>query len=136
METFFLNLSRKTGIKGLTGIKEKAGHVIRPLLFIGRKEIEDYARFNFIEYREDYTNSEVVYQRYFIRQRILPLFSELNPSFKNSLPETIQHLREAEDVYSLCIKEAREKVVTTRENEMAVSIDALLQSPFSKTLLF
>ncbi|WP_372934453.1 tRNA lysidine(34) synthetase TilS [Mariniphaga sediminis] len=136
METFFLNLSRKTGIKGLTGIKEKAGHVIRPLLFIGRKEIEDYARFNFIEYREDYTNNEVIYQRNFIRHRILPLFSELNPSFKNSLPETIQHLREAEDVYSLCIKEAREKVVTTRENEMAVSIDALLRSPFSKTLLF
>jgi tRNA(Ile)-lysidine synthase len=136
METFFLNLSRKTGIKGLTGIKEKAGHVIRPLLFMGRKEIEDYVRFNFIEYREDYTNNEVIYQRNFIRHRILPLFSELNPSFKNSLPETIQHLREAEDVYSLCIKEAREKVVTTRENEMAVSIDALLRFPFSKTLLF
>lgn len=136
METFFLNISRKTGIKGLTGIKEKAGHVIRPLLFMGRKEIEDYARFNFIEYREDYTNNEVVYQRNFIRHRILPLFSELNPSFKNSLPETIQHLREAEDVYLLCIKEAREKVVSTRENEIAVSIDALLRSPFAKTLLF
>jgi tRNA(Ile)-lysidine synthase len=32
-ETFFLNLSRKTGIRGLTGIKEKAGKIIRPMLF-------------------------------------------------------------------------------------------------------
>ena len=65
-ETFFLNLSRKTGIRGLTGIKEKSQNIIRPLLFAGRDEIESYARANYIEYREDYTNDELIYQRNFI----------------------------------------------------------------------
>ncbi len=60
IETFFLNLSRKTGIKGLTGIKEKSGKIIRPLLFIGRQEIDEFARENFIEFREDSSNNEVV----------------------------------------------------------------------------
>ncbi len=82
IETFFLNLSRKTGIKGLTGIKEKAGKIIRPLLFADRDEIEEFARVNFIDFREDSTNNEVIYQRNFLRHKILPLFSEINPLLK------------------------------------------------------
>jgi tRNA(Ile)-lysidine synthase len=37
IETFFLNLTRKTGIKGLTGIKDKSGKIIRPLLFASQR---------------------------------------------------------------------------------------------------
>jgi tRNA(Ile)-lysidine synthase len=68
----------------LTGIKDKSGKIIRPLLFASRDEIEKFASENYIEFREDSTNSEVFYQRNFLRHRILPLFSELNPSFKKT----------------------------------------------------
>ena len=100
IETFFLNLSRKTGIKGLTGIKDKTGHIIRPLLFAGRDEIEAFAAGKTIEFREDSTNSEVVYQRNFLRHKILPLFTELNPSFKKNVLASIENLRDAENVYT------------------------------------
>jgi len=43
LETFILNLSRGTGIRGLSGIKSKVGRVVRPLLFANRTEIEEYA---------------------------------------------------------------------------------------------
>jgi len=38
IETFFINLIRKTGIRGLSGFREKSGNLIRPMLFTCRKE--------------------------------------------------------------------------------------------------
>ncbi len=136
LETFFLNLSRKTGIRGLTGIKEKTGHIIRPLLFVSRREIEDFARTQFIGFREDHTNSEVIYQRNFIRHRILPVFSELNPAFKNNLSETIENLRDAEDVFSFFMQKEKNRVTSVAGDEVSVSIENLLQFAFPKVLLF
>jgi len=136
LETFFLNLSRKTGIRGLTGIKEKTGHIIRPLLFVSRREIEDFARTQFIGFREDHTNSEVIYQRNFVRHRILPVFSELNPAFKNNLSETIENLRDAEDVFSFLMQKEKNRVTSVAGDEVSVSIEILLQFAFPKVLLF
>jgi tRNA(Ile)-lysidine synthase len=136
LETFFLNLSRKTGIRGLTGIKEKSGNVVRPLLFASRKEIEDFAQKNSVGFREDHTNSEVVYQRNFIRHQILPVFSELNPAFKNNLYETIINLRDVEDVFSFFMEKERNSVISVDTDEISVSIEKLRQFAFPKVLLF
>jgi len=43
IETFLLNLLRKTGISGLHGIKSKSGNIIRPMLFANKEEILEYA---------------------------------------------------------------------------------------------
>ena len=43
IETFFINLLRGTGLRGLTGISKQVGRVVRPLMFATRKEILDYA---------------------------------------------------------------------------------------------
>lgn len=136
IETFFLNLSRKTGIKGLTGIKEKSGKIIRPLLFADRREIEDFACLNFIDYREDSTNSEVVYQRNFLRHKILPLFKELNPSFKKNILASIENLKETEQVYSGYLQNEKEKVLQENEDETVIEIESLLKTRFPKVLLF
>ncbi len=136
LETFFLNLSRKTGIKGLTGIKEKTGSIVRPLLFAGRTEIENYARENSLEKRDDATNSEVVYQRNFIRHRVLPVLTDLNPAFKNNLFETIGNLREAEEVYTYYLQVEKQKVVSLQQNNPVIDIALLTGTPFPKILLF
>ena len=135
IETFFLNLSRKTGIKGLTGIKEKAGEIIRPLLFASRGDIENYAHENYIEFREDSSNSEVVFQRNFLRHKILPLFSELNPSFKKNLLASIENLKDAEQVYSSYLQSEKVGVVVKKLNETVINIERLQKSSFPKILL-
>src|SRR5699024_3131848 len=56
-ETFFINLLRGTGLEGLTGIPEKNGKSIRPLLPFSRKEIQDYAHRHRIKWREDASNA-------------------------------------------------------------------------------
>lgn len=136
IETFFLNLSRKTGIKGLTGIKEKSGNIIRPLLFANRKEIVKYAWENDLQYREDSSNREIVFQRNFIRHKILPLFAELNPAFNKNVLASIQNLRETENVYSGFMQSEIQKVVQEKENELTIEIQKLLQTPFAKIIMF
>ncbi len=136
IETFFLNLSRKTGIKGLTGIKEKAGKIIRPMLFAGRQEIEAFARTNFIDFREDSTNNEVVYQRNFLRHKILPLFGELNVSFKKNILASIENLKETEQVYCGYMRNETEQVLREGAAEAVIDIKSLLNVEFPKVLLF
>jgi len=135
IETFFLNISRKTGIKGLTGIKDKSGKIIRPLLFASRGEIEKFVSENYIEFREDSTNSEVFYQRNFLRHRILPLFSELNPSFKKNMLASIENLKDAELVYSGFFETEKQKVVESGADSQVIEIDNLKKSAHPKLLL-
>lgn len=135
IETFFLNLSRKTGIKGLTGIKEKSGRLIRPLLFASRQEIENYAAKNYLEFREDSTNNEVIYQRNFLRHKILPLFSELNPAFNRNLLASIENLKDAEKVYSSVFDLERDSVLSSEKGISTIRIEMLQKSKFPEMLL-
>lgn len=135
IETFFLNLSRKTGIKGLTGIKDKSGSLIRPMLFAGRQEIEAYAAKHYIEYREDSSNNEVVFQRNFLRHKILPLFSELNPTFNKNLLASIDNLRDAEEVYTSVLNRDKQLVLTESDGIIQIDIEALRTTEFPRLLL-
>ncbi|MDR2910266.1 MAG: tRNA lysidine(34) synthetase TilS [Bacteroidales bacterium] len=136
IETFFLNLSRKTGIKGLTGIKEKSEKIIRPLLFTDRNEIEEFARESFINFREDSTNNEVIFQRNFLRHKILPFFSEMNPSFNKNILASIENLKDVETIYSGFIHNEKAKVIVEKKHYNIIDIEQLLNTMYPKTLLF
>ncbi|MBN1821296.1 MAG: tRNA lysidine(34) synthetase TilS [Prolixibacteraceae bacterium] len=136
IETFFLNLIRKTGIKGLTGIKPKSGKLIRPLLFAGREMILKYVVDENIPYREDSSNSSIVHKRNFLRHSILPLFENLNPSFRNNIAESIQNLKEAEEVYQNSIEKEKKGIIRLENNNPVVQIEELIKSSFPKILLF
>jgi tRNA(Ile)-lysidine synthase len=92
VETMVFNLIKGTGLKGLTGISAKTGHVIRPLLFASREEIEAYASENSIAYRTDSSNASVKYHRNYIRHEILPEFRNVNPGFEITIRNTIERL--------------------------------------------
>ena len=57
LETFIINLTRGTGLEGLTGIPEVNQHIVRPLLIFSRDEIEKYAVQHHIKWREDLSNA-------------------------------------------------------------------------------
>ena len=80
LETFFINLSRGTGIRGLTGISPRTGRVIRPLLFAPRRDIVEYADSKGLSYREDSSNASDKYLRNRIRHHLIPLLEEQNPT--------------------------------------------------------
>ena len=58
VETFFINISRGTGISGLTGIKKIEGNIIRPLLSFTKDDIIDFSNKHKINYREDSSNKD------------------------------------------------------------------------------
>lgn len=96
IETFMINLSRGTGLRGLAGIKPIQGDVVRPLLSYTKKEILEYIEENHLTYVDDSTNFESVYTRNKFRNNILPMMEEVNPSFRRNVIQTIDHLSEAE----------------------------------------
>lgn len=72
-ETFLLNIFRGTGIDGLKGIPVRRNNIIRPLLFLSRNEILEYANENKIRYRHDKSNFKDDYDRNFLRLKVIPL---------------------------------------------------------------
>lgn len=96
LETFLINLSRGTGLEGLTGIPEQNEKVIRPLLAFSQEEMEEYARLNNIQWREDSSNASDKYLRNKIRHHLVPMLKKLNPNFLSSFHNTQAYLQEAQ----------------------------------------
>lgn len=132
IETFFINLARGTGIAGLTGIEVKRGNIIRPLLFADRKEIDDFVNKNKLKFREDSSNASDKYLRNKIRHNIVPLFDEINPSFKITLSEEIDRLKDVEAVFNHFVESAEKEVLKNN----VISIPALKKTPFPSVLLY
>jgi len=101
LETFFLRAARGAGAGGLGGMRfiQNIDDVtlIRPLLEFRRAGIIEWLQNEKIEWREDATNIDDSIPRNFVRHKILPAFSELNPRAAENLLRTMSILREEED---------------------------------------
>lgn len=84
-ETILFHAIRGTSISGLTGIPEKRDCIVRPLLNVSKKEIEEYAIKHNLEYIIDSSNSDTKYTRNYIRHIVFPELEKINPSFIESL---------------------------------------------------
>lgn len=70
-ETMLFNLFRGTGIRGLSGISPYRDNVIRPIMCLNRKEIEEYLDIIGETYRNDSSNFCDDYTRNKIRHNII-----------------------------------------------------------------
>ena len=136
IETMLLNLIRGTGIKGLTGIKPRNGHIIRPLLCVSRVEIENWLREIGQPYVTDSTNLETDYTRNKIRLQLLPLMRNINPDADNALADTAQYLQQAYAVYSQTIERAVEHIVSKKGDTLTIKIAELNKYPGQGAILF
>jgi tRNA(Ile)-lysidine synthase len=122
IETVLLNMSRGTGIKGLTGIPIVNEKYIRPLLFATRMEITDYARKNHLQYREDSSNASKKYRRNKVRHDLIPLFEEINPSFIRTMSENIRRFKESHTIYKKEVEKIRNDIFINRGTHIEVDI--------------
>jgi len=136
IETFFINLSRGTGIRGLTGIPVRSEKVIRPLLFAPRESIVDYATEHNIHFREDSSNASDRYLRNRVRHHLVPMLEEENPSFRNALMDTMLKLSETEKVYERELLQLKQKLVRTEGDRTRISIRDLSAHDARKSILF
>ena len=136
IETFFINFLRGSGIKGLKGMKPQNDFYIRPLLWSNRKEIEDFAKENGIQWVEDYTNQETVYLRNKIRHNIIPVFDEMKNNARQSLNFSINCLSSENDLYRSLIDEKLSNIEFVDGSYRSIENKYFLQDANGKQLLF
>ena len=127
LETFLINLSRGTGLEGLTGIPAINGSIIRPLLEFTRTEILDFATAKNLKWREDSSNKKVLYLRNNIRHSIIPLLKNINPSFMDSFNKSQKYLIESQSVLKDYILEIEDRVIASvAEDQISYDINKIL----------
>lgn len=125
IETFFINLFRGTGLKGLTGISKINGRIIRPLLFASRKEILDYASSHGIIFREDSSNRSTKYLRNKIRLGIIPRMRDISPKFTETAISAIGRLADAQLFITRSIELIADQVVDHNGGEDIINPDRI-----------
>lgn len=111
LETFFINLLRGAGIRGLKGMQPVNGNIIRPLLDKSREEIHQYAIENGIKWREDHTNAETQFLRNKIRHELLPVIDSISKEGRASILKSINHLASENELYRELVDEKLFQIV-------------------------
>ncbi|HID55672.1 TPA: tRNA lysidine(34) synthetase TilS [Candidatus Poribacteria bacterium] len=100
-ETVLMRLIRGSGTRGLSGIPPvRSGRFIRPLIRIGRKEIEEFLLELGQDYRIDSTNLKPIYIRNRIRLELVPLLARYNPNISSVLARTGEILAAEDELLS------------------------------------
>lgn len=102
-ETLLFRLLRGSGLKGFTGIKKErtlggGGKIMRPLLYVSRENILQYANIHALSWVEDESNRDIEFDRNYLRQMVLPLFQQRWPNFRKQFSTSITLLRESEQL--------------------------------------
>lgn len=103
VETFLLNLLRGSGSRGLQGIPRQRVLnndvlILRPLLDVTRREVEEYCYKHRLQWRTDASNNSLNYKRNRVRLHLLPLLREYNPGIDSVLISTMNNLRLDQEV--------------------------------------
>jgi tRNA(Ile)-lysidine synthase len=136
LETFLINLSRGTGLDGLTGIPAQNDSIIRPLLPFTRKEIEEYAAKQDVKWREDSSNASNKYLRNKIRHDLIPILKELNPNFMSSFEKTQGYLQESKELVDDAAVMVFQQVAKEKGDEIYFDLNQLLKLANYKSYLY
>ncbi len=136
IETFLINLSRGTGLEGLVGIPAQNDKIIRPLLVFSREEIQEYAKQNHIQWREDSSNASDKYLRNKIRHHLVPLLKELNPKFLESFQKTQTYLQESQELVEDAAVMVYQQVAKEEDDIIVFNLEQLLRLPNYKSYLY
>lgn len=136
LETFLINFTRGTGLEGLTGIPVENDKIIRPLLFLTRTEIDDYAKKHQIEWREDSSNASDKYVRNKIRHHLVPILKELNPNFMASFLKTENYLQQSQSMVEDAASMVYQQVAREEGDQVHFDLNKLMQLPNYQSYLY
>ena len=128
LETFIINLSRGSGIKGLSGIPKNENRILRPFLTFSKSEIYAFAEENNIDFREDKSNQKDDYLRNKIRNKIVPKITEIFPNFLEQFGESIGYLATVNQFFQEEIQKTFEEIlISGDEKEFVLDKEKLLK---------
>jgi tRNA(Ile)-lysidine synthase len=136
LETFFINLSRGTGLRGLTGIPKHNETIVRPLLAFSREDILKFAKNENLHWREDSSNTKTDYLRNELRLEVLPKFKNISKNTLQNFKNTQQHLKASEALIEDYMALVYNLVVTETEEGYSIKVDKISELPNTEALLY
>ncbi len=129
-ETILHHLLRGSGLRGLGGIRPAQGRRIRPLLCVGRGDIESYLRERGLSWCEDSTNASDAYTRNRIRHHLLPaMAAEVNANAAENIIHAGEIVAQADDYLSGVARGILETAGVRENGAVGVRLDAFLAQP-------
>ncbi len=136
IETIFLNQLRGTGIEGVSGMSEKRGPFIRPLLPFRKIELISYLELNNRYWREDSSNKKSIYKRNFLRNEILPLIQSEFPEGLQGLDHTSKRLKDTGKAFFHFFSTWKDQNIKKEDGFEYLKIGALENLPGKSSVLF
>ncbi|PVW15716.1 tRNA lysidine(34) synthetase TilS [Marixanthomonas spongiae] len=136
LETFFINLSRGSGLQGFTGIPEINETIIRPLLPFSRSDIVAFAEENNLKWREDSSNTSTDYLRNKLRHDVLPEYKKATENLLSSFQKTQNYLKDSQDLIEDYMALVYKLAVTENVDGYTLHIEKLQELPHTKAVLY
>jgi tRNA(Ile)-lysidine synthase len=136
LETILLNITKGTGIKGLTGMQPKNGYIIRPLLEISKQKILDYAKENNVAFREDSSNASDDYQRNLIRHQVVPQLEKINPALHETATAFIHRMNDYEGLVDAQLLSIKKKCYSEKDGITEIKMGFIKAHKAGQTILF
>ena len=125
-ETLLMRLFRGAGSAGLAGIPPVRKNIIRPLIDIQRKEIEQYLDDEKVGFITDSSNLKRDYLRNRIRLSLMPMLREINPDITDTLSKTAAIFRDEERYFEIIVTKTLMKLISRKTDNRI----ELFLSPF------
>ena len=132
-ETVLMNMLRGTGLRGLRGIQPRRGRIVRPLLCLSRKEIEQWIGARNENYVTDSTNMVADVVRNKLRLDIMPRLTEVFPQSRDNILATARFAAEALRLYDSAVEERLRRLT---DNGESIGVGELLREPSPLCLLY
>ncbi|MBX3239233.1 MAG: tRNA lysidine(34) synthetase TilS [Chitinophagaceae bacterium] len=136
IETVLMNFYKGTGIQGLRGILPKQGKLVRPLLFATKKELQQFAQENNLDYVTDSSNLSDKYTRNYFRHQVIPLISKLLPEAEENMAGNIIRFRETAELYEQAISLYKKKLLEPKGQNLEIPVLKLLQQKPLHTIVY
>jgi tRNA(Ile)-lysidine synthase len=123
-ETLLLQLMRGAGVKGLSAMSQwdAERYLLRPLLAVPKAELLQFAAEQQLVWVEDESNTDISYDRNFMRQKVMPMMRERYPQLDNALLRSASHLAEAQSLLDILAMQDLQ-VCDVREEWLGQSLD-------------
>ncbi len=136
IETMLMHFFRGTGIGGLTGIPEKNGNLIRPLLSFSKNSLETFAKQQQLQWVEDSSNATDDYTRNYFRNQLIPSIAKVFPDVLQNLEKNQQRFAETDELYHQAIAVHKKKLLKQEGSEFHIPVLLLKKTRPLRTILF
>ena len=116
IETIFLNISRGKKVSVFSGMNVVNDNIVKPLLFIEKNDIVNYAKQNNVTWREDRSNAQNKYLRNYIRNIVIPSIRKINKNYKSNFIDLFFKAQKIKFLKDLYFKNELSKVFTVKND--------------------